>query len=198
MDDQAGVMMNGGQWDFDEAMRQYDIQQQRACKAEVEVAQLKRMNERTYCAYCEYEVPLAELDAREKVAAHIYECENHPLGIRVRELSAEVARLKELQPCSHSVQAIRSTPYIGDQHSNYCGWCADVEHEHELCQALTAELLAYREKVAWLREALKGYVDDHRAASYAQVHTQSPCDCRRCMKARTALSIPVSDKGMEE
>ena len=24
----------------------------------------------------------------------------------------------ELQPCGHPVQAIRSTPYIGDQHSN--------------------------------------------------------------------------------
>ena len=151
MDDQAGVMMNGGQWDFDEAMRQYDIQQQRACRAEAEVAQLKRMNERTYCAYCEYEVPLAELDAREKVAAHIYECENHPLGIRVRELSAEVAQLKEFQPCGHPVQAIGSTPYIGNQHSNYCGWCADVEHERELSQALAAELLAYREKVARLQ-----------------------------------------------
>ena len=115
------------------------------------------------------------------------------------EVDAPPMQLRpELQPCGHPIQAIRSTPYIGDQHSNYCGWCADVEHEHELCQALTAELLAYREKVAWLREALKGYVDDHRAASYAQVHTQSPCDCRRCMKARTALSIPVSDKGMEE
>ena len=116
----------------------------------------------------------------------------------IKGLRAEVARLKELQPCGHPIQAIRSTPYIGDQHSNYCGWCADVEHEHELCQSLTAELLAYREKVARLREALKGYVDDHRVASYAQVHTQSPCDCWRCMKARTALSIPVSDKGMEE
>jgi len=60
----------------------------------------------------------------------------------------------ELQPCGHPIQVIRSTPYIGNQHSNYCGWCADVEHEHELCQTLTAELLAYREKVARLREAL--------------------------------------------
>ena len=74
-------------------------------------------------------------------------------------LRAEVARLKELQPCGHPIQAIRSTPYIGDQHSNYCGWCLDVtrfECEHQLCQSLTAELLAYRERVARLREALEG------------------------------------------
>ena len=72
------------------------------------------------------------------------------------EVDAPPMQLRpELQPCGHPVQAIRSTPYIGDQHSNYCGWCADVEHEHELCQSLTAELLAYREKVARLREALK-------------------------------------------
>jgi len=82
------------------------------------------------------------------------ECVNLDLHDRAEKAEAEVARLKELQPCGHPVQAIRSTPYIGDQHSNYCGWCADVEHEHELCQTLTAELLAYREKVARLREAL--------------------------------------------
>jgi len=57
---------------------------------QAEVARLRRLNERTYCAYCEFEVPLSELDAPEKVAEHILECENHPLGIRVRELSAEV------------------------------------------------------------------------------------------------------------
>ena len=73
----------------------------------------------------------------------------------VDEYEAEIAKLKELQPCGHPIQAIRSTPYIGDQHSNYCGWCADVEHERELCQALTAELLEYRGQVARLREELK-------------------------------------------
>jgi len=65
---------------------------------------------------------------------------------------------RELQPCGHPVQAIRSTPYIGEQHSNHCGWCVDVDRfgrEHELSQALTVELLAYREKVAQLREALE-------------------------------------------
>ena len=72
----------------------------------------------------------------------------------VDEYEAEIAKLKELQPCGHPVQAIRSTPYIGDQHSNYCGWCADIarfEREHELCQALTAELLEYRGRVARLQ-----------------------------------------------
>ena len=74
------------------------------------------------------------------------------------EVDAPPMQLRpELQPCGHPVQAIRSTPYIGDQHSNYCGWCADVEHERELSQALTVELLAYREKVARLREALVGF-----------------------------------------
>ena len=140
-------------------------------RLQAEVARLRQLNERTYCAYCEYEVPLAELDAPEKVAAHIYECENHPLGIRVRELSAEVAQLKELQPCGHPIQAIRSTPYLGDQHSNYCGWCADVDRfdrEHELCQTLTAELLAYREKVARLRGALD------KAATYFTNMIETP------------------------
>ena len=75
----------------------------------------------------------------------------------------------ELQPCGHPVQAIRSTPYIGDQHSNYCGWCADVaQFEHELCQTLTAELLAYREKVARLREALGNLIDFHATAPAEQ------------------------------
>jgi len=79
------------------------------------------------------------------------ECVNLDLHDRAEKAEAEVARLKELQPCGHPVQAIRSTPYIGDQHSNYCGWCADVEHEHELCQSLTAELLEYRGQVARLQ-----------------------------------------------
>ena len=86
----------------------------------------------------------------------------------IERLQAEVARLKELQPCGHPIQAIRSTPYIDDQHSNYCGWCADVEHERELSQALTVELLAYREKVARLREALEGILqaEDEAGCSF--------------------------------
>ena len=107
--------------------------------------------------------------------------QQHVLSEHIATLEAEVARLQEaleirnepeqidpntseyhkafyamgdMQLCGHPIQAIRSTPYIGDQHSNYCGWCADVEHEHELCQTLTAELLEYRGQVARLREAL--------------------------------------------
>ena len=75
------------------------------------------------------------------------------------------------QPCGHPTSAIRSTPYIGDQHSGYCGWCLDVtrfECEHQLCQTLTAELLAYREKVARLREALEGILqaEDEAGCSF--------------------------------
>jgi len=99
------------------------------------------------------------------------ECVNLDLHDRAEKAEAEAARLKELQPCDHSVQAIRSTPYIGDQHSNYCGWCLDVtrfDREHELCQSLTAELLAYREKVARLREALEGILqaEDEAGCSF--------------------------------
>ena len=84
------------------------------------------------------------------------QCVNLDLHDRAEKAEAEAARLKELQPCGHPTSAIRSTPYIGNQHSNYCGWCADVEHERELSQAVTVELLAYREQVARLREALGG------------------------------------------
>jgi len=38
---------------------------------------------------------------------------------------------QELQLCTHPVQAIRSSPYIGEQHSNWCGWCADVARLRE-------------------------------------------------------------------
>ena len=79
-------------------------------------------------------------------------------GVEWDEEEWQRQRERELQPCGHPVQAIRSTPYIGEQHSNWCGWCADVaqfEREHELCQTLTAELLEYRGRVARLREALE-------------------------------------------
>ena len=97
------------------------------------------------------------------------------------EVDAPPMQLRpELQPCGHPTSAIRSTPYIGDQHSNYCGWCLDVtrfECEHQLCQSLTAELLAYREKVAWLRQALEDFsyggpvVDDqgHELEEYCRI-----------------------------
>ena len=62
----------------------------------------------------------------------------------IKGLRAEVARLKELQPCGHPIQAIRSTPYIGDQHSNYCSWCADIDaarqKERERCAQIVEDL----------------------------------------------------------
>ena len=124
--------------------------------------------------------------------------QQHVLSEHIATLEAEVARLQEaleirnepeqidpntseyhkafyamgdMQLCGHPIQAIRSTPYLGDQHSNYCGWCADVDRfdrEHELCQTLTAELLAYREKVARLRGALD------KAATYFTNMIETP------------------------
>ena len=117
----------------------------------------------------------------------------------IKGLRAEVARLKELQPCSHSVQAIRSTPYIGDQHSNYCGWCADVDRfdrEHELCQTLTAELLEYRGQVARLRKALAAveWVADGIGWEYcAWCHGYSQLHLLDCQR-QAALSTPADDQ----
>jgi len=72
------------------------------------------------------------------------ECVNLDLHDRAEKAEAEVARLKELQPCGHPIQAIRSTPYIGDQHSNYCGWCADIDaarqKERERCAQIVEDL----------------------------------------------------------
>ena len=132
------------------------------------------------------------------------ECVNLDLHDRAEKAEAEVARLKELQPCGHPVQAIRSTPYIGNQHSNYCGWCADVEHEHELCQTLTVELLAYRERVARLREALEA-VEWRRIEGVHGIFNECPwCewvdvdghadDCQR----QSALSTPAAIREQED
>ena len=96
---------------------------------------------KAFCGWCGEDI----------LTGHANDCPKVAEGRIVWEHEPE----PELQPCGHPIQAIRSTPYIGDQHSNYCGWCADVEHEHELSQALTVELLAYREKVARLREAIE-------------------------------------------
>ena len=53
-------------------------------------ADLQRRNNRTYCAYCGYEVPLEAPDAVKQVHDHIRECEHHPLGIELRNLRAQI------------------------------------------------------------------------------------------------------------
>jgi len=118
------------------------------------------------------------------------ECVNLDLHDRAEKAEAEVARLKELQPCGHPTSAIRSTPYIGNQHSNYCGWCADVEHEHELCQTLTAELLEYRGRVARLTEALKSSTSSWYCEAPGCSVDNPLCDA---MYVQAVLSTPATD-----
>jgi len=116
------------------------------------------------------------------------------------EVDAPPMQLRpELQPCTHPVQAIRSSKYIGDQHSNYCGWCAEVakfEREHELCQTLTAELLEYRGQVARLRKALAAveWVADGIGWEYcAWCHGYSQLHLLDCQR-QAALSTPADDQ----
>ena len=111
----------------------------------------------------------------------LMEWEEEDLAV-VKQLRAEVARLKELQPCGHPVQAIRSSPYIGDQHSSYCGWCADVDQLKEEIETWTRNLedaqadnaanvedaILQRAEVARLREALD------KAATYFTNMIETP------------------------
>jgi len=114
----------------------------------------------------------------------------------VDEYEAEIAKLKELQPCGHPVQAIRSTPYIGDQHSNYCGWCADIarfEREHELCQALTAELLEYRGRVARLQVEIAE--ERAQVATWMGVTKRAQADAARLREALKGILQAEDEAG---
>ena len=61
-------------------------------KLVAEIEELQARNNRTYCAYCGYEVPLAVPGADLIVHDHILNCEHHPLGIKIRELKEQIER----------------------------------------------------------------------------------------------------------
>ena len=58
----------------------------------------------------------------------------------------------ELQPCGHPREAIRSSPYIGEQHSNWCGWCEDVD-------AKLQELERMRRSISFIAAQLRDLLD---------------------------------------
>jgi len=57
---------------------------------------LKRRNDRTYCAYCGHEVPLDAEDAEAKVHEHISTCQYHPLNIKIQELEERLKASVEM------------------------------------------------------------------------------------------------------
>jgi hypothetical protein len=60
-----------------------------------EVRLLRQIRDRTYCAFCGWDIGVDEPGAADKVYDHILTCEKHPLGRRVRELEAELANVTE-------------------------------------------------------------------------------------------------------
>lgn len=91
------------------------------------------------------------------------------------ELRAEAARLREVQPCGHPVQAIRSGRDKGDRTSNWCGWCADVARLQEVLNV-----------VEWFYEDHGGFYCAWCDAEKEAGHLH---DCER----QAALSTPAAD-----
>ena len=83
-----------------------------------------------------------------------------------------------LQPCGHPVQAIRSMPYIGEQHSNWCGWCADVARLGEALEWALVHI-SYPKYIPALAEEDEKRLAQQWKATIGQ--------------ARAALSTPTND-----
>lgn len=50
-------------------------------EARKQLADEKRLNQRTYCAYCGAEFPIDDPNSPEAVSAHIRTCEKHPMRV---------------------------------------------------------------------------------------------------------------------
>jgi hypothetical protein len=79
-----------------------------------ELAEARERNEHTYCAYCEFDVPLSDPDAMTKVHDHVLNCEHHPLGIKVRELREQLER-QNADPIWRACERLYDAYYRDDQ-----------------------------------------------------------------------------------
>jgi len=65
-------------------------------KLVAEVGDLRARNNKTYCAYCGYTVPLDAEDAESKVYDHISACPYHPLNIKLQGLEERLKASVEM------------------------------------------------------------------------------------------------------